>query len=403
MLIPRKMMWEYSLANAKCVANSSLVLAAYLCLPGLVSAQSSPDSCVSLRAVNGGVGDDSLNRGGIQDSARSHDSHDSKDQVATAGTEPDPATTRVICASLLPTANLSLRSPVSLTDTGSADLAAINEKWPQDKQQVAAMPPGREEIEPGPALKQNYDFRVSQMCDSGEISRRECRMHWGKAFLQTLEITVIDNAWNIGSDKWVRRTVFNESDFFGNWFQSVQNFRWDQWSNQDWWVAEYVGHPMQGAIYSYIWIQNDPWGKSLEFENTRRYWRSRVRTLPWSVFWIFEWRFGPLGEAALGNYGLSYFYDMQTGRYTWGTGVVTLITTPLGGLGEVIGEDAIDRYFIKKLENRYSNPFVLFGLSAFTPTRSMANLMRFRAPWYRDSRTVKAWMHSKNHASQTVQ
>src|SRR5579862_3006371 len=134
MLIPRKMMWESSLAKAKCVANSGLVLAAYLCLPGLVSAQSSPDSCVSLRAVNGGVRDDSLNRGGIQDSAGSHDS---KDQVATAGTEPDPATTRLICAALLPTANLSLRPLVSLTDTGSADLAAINEKWPQDNRQVA--------------------------------------------------------------------------------------------------------------------------------------------------------------------------------------------------------------------------------------------------------------------------
>src|SRR6266571_8073531 len=49
-------------------------------------------------------------------------------------------------------------------------------------------------------------------------------------------------------------------------------------------------------------------------------------------------------------------------------------------MGEVIGEDAIDKYFIKSLENRYSHPLFLFFISGFTPTRTMASLMRFKAP-----------------------
>jgi predicted phage terminase large subunit-like protein len=32
----------------------------------------------------------------------------------------------------------------------------------------------------------------------------------------------------------------------------------------------------------------------------------------------------------------------------------------------------------------------------------MANLMRFKPPWYRDSRTVKAWIHSKNRAGRSL-
>lgn len=394
-------MRKYSQADAKWSAIITLVVVAFLAVPGLLSAQSSPSVCAPLFSSVRAVPDLSS----VSNTKRSEGPDlpnylDPADQVHTADFAAIPAAIRLRCNPSVPAAHWNPRSPLSIGGSASLNHAAINEGWLHGNQQAAATPFGREEVQPGLALKEN--LTVSQRCDSGEIPRRECRMHWGKAFLQTLEITVIDNAWNIGTDKWVRKTVFNEPDFLGNWFQSVENFQWGQWSNGDWWVAEYVGHPMQGAIYSYIWIQNDPWGKSLEFENTRRYWRSRLRTLPWSIFWIFEWRFGPLGEAALGNYGLDKVYSEFTHTDVWGTGLVTLVTTPLGGLVEVVGEDAIDKYFIKKLENRYSNPLVLFGISAFTPTRSMANLMRFKAPWYRDSRTVKAWMHRKNRAARSL-
>lgn len=390
---------KYSPADPRWPAIITLLLVVFSGLPGLLSAQSSPGGCAPQfppsRAVPSLSSVGTPNRSEVPDLPNYLDPADH----VTADFESTRAATPLNCPPSGPATHWNFRSSLWLRDAARLDRAAIDEGWLKDNQQAAGMPFGREDLQPRLTLRDN--FRISQMCDSGEIPRRECRMHWGKAFLQTLEITVIDNAWNIGTDKWVRKTVFNEPDFFGNWFQSVENFQWGQWSNGDWWVAEYVGHPMQGAIYSYIWIQNDPWGKSLEFENNWRYWRSRLRSLPWSIFWIFEWRFGPLGEAALGNYGLDKILSEFTHSLTWGTGVVTLVTTPVGGLVEVVGEDAIDKYFIKKLENRYSNPLVLFGLSAFTPTRSMANLMRFKAPWYRDSRTVKAWMH-KNRAARSV-
>lgn len=257
-LTTSKAMRKYSPANANWAAIITLVLAAFLDLPGLLSAQSPANSCVTLRPLKGMAPDLTPKRGEVPDNS---DSHDSGDQVAATSSETTPATAPVICASLLPAANLSFRPAMSLTDTANFDHAAINEKWPHGNQQMAALP---------------------------------------------------------------------------------------------------------------------------------------------SIFWIFEWRFGPLGEAAFGNYGLDKVFSEFTHSLTWGTGVVTLVTTPVGGFVEVVGEDAIDRYFIRKLENRYSNPLVLFGISTFTPTRSMANLMRFKAPWYRDSRTVKVWMHSKNRAARSL-
>jgi len=392
-----KAMWKYSPANAKWAAIITFALVALLGLPGLLSAQSSPSSCAALPPLRGATPDFSPNPGAVPDRS---EYVDPADQTPTAITQPTLATTPVVCASLVESANLKVRPPSSLTDIANLDHAVTNEKWPYDSRPVAPTPSRSKEVPGGHALE--GDFGISQKCANGEIPRQECREHWGQAILQALEITTIDNAWNFGTDKWVRYTALHEKDFVGNWFQSVQNFRWNRWSDQDWWLAMYVGHPIQGSIYSYIWIQNDPWGKSLELENTRRYWRSRLRAFAWTTFWTFQWRFGPLSEAAIGNYGLNKFWDKDAGKYIWGTGIVTLVTTPVGGLVEVIGEDAIDKHFIRKLEDRYSHPLVLLGISVFTPTRSMANLMRFKAPWYRDSRRVKAWIHSKNRAARSM-
>ena len=43
------------------------------------------------------------------------------------------------------------------------------------------------------------------------------------------------------------------------------------WNDGDPLLYGYLGHPIQGALTSYIQIQNDPRGDGLEFSNTREY------------------------------------------------------------------------------------------------------------------------------------
>ena len=53
----------------------------------------------------------------------------------------------------------------------------------------------------------------------------------------------------------------------------------------------------------------------------------------------------------------------------------------------MVGEDATDKYAIKWIERRYHNPYIrLLAGSTMNPTRSFANILRLKVPWYRDSR-----------------
>ena len=56
-----------------------------------------------------------------------------------------------------------------------------------------------------------------------------------------------------------------------------------------------------------------------------------------------------------------------------------------------IGEDALDKYLVQRLQEKNRNWFVLSLESlAFSPAHATGNVLRFRPLWYRDDRVVKA-------------
>jgi hypothetical protein len=55
-----------------------------------------------------------------------------------------------------------------------------------------------------------------------------------------------------------------------------------------------------------------------------------------------------------------------------------------------IAEDTLDKHVIPHLEHMSRNPILLTTYQFLSPTRGTANILRFRPPWYRDSRRVKA-------------
>ena len=102
-----------------------------------------------------------------------------------------------------------------------------------------------------------------------------------------------------------------------------------------------------------------------------------MKALAWSAAYSTQYELGPLGEAAWGNVGKT--------RGTKGT--VDLVITPTLGFSLLLVEDIIDRHIIwpieKRTNNRWAKRLLRSGLNV---DRAFANLLRFKLPWYRDSR-----------------
>jgi Lipid A 3-O-deacylase (PagL) len=224
-------------------------------------------------------------------------------------------------------------------------------------------------------------------CPTDETRARECRMHWGPMVIESLLFNAFENGGNVYTGYWYRNETLT-GKWWDRYVASVQEWRWDRWADNNPVLDDYVGHPMMGAITNSIWIQNDPKGMTLEFGNNSDYWHSRMKALAWSTFYSFEWKLGPLGEASIGHNGDHFFFDK--GVYTNETGWVELVTTPVGGFGWTIAEDYLDKHVVTKLEDKSRNPVLLTIYNFLTPARGFANILRFRPPWYRDSRIVKA-------------
>jgi hypothetical protein len=212
-------------------------------------------------------------------------------------------------------------------------------------------------------------------------------MHWKPMLLESALYNAFQNGGNLYTGYWYRWETLH-GKWWDRYIASAAQWRWDRWSDDNPALDDYVGHPMMGAITDSIWIQNDPRGMTLEFQNDRDYWNSRLRALAWTTFFSFEWKLGPLGEASIGHNGDHYFYDK--GVLTNETGWVELVTTPAGGFGWTIAEDYLDKHVVTKLEKKTGNPILLTVANFLTPARATANILRFRPPWYRDSRIVKA-------------
>ena len=65
------------------------------------------------------------------------------------------------------------------------------------------------------------------------------------------------------------------------------------------------------------------------------------------------------------------------------------VITPVGALGLIVAEDALDRYLVKWAENHIQNQFLRIAIRfAANPGRSLANTAAGRVPWHRDGRPV---------------
>ena len=287
-------------------------------------------------------------------------------------------------------------SPTSLASVNSATAGTV----PQDDFPDAPLPEvarsetssSFEMTDPAAGFSVSQNGRTAvplKECPYDTTKARECRVHWRQLLISSAVFITWQNTANTYSGYWYRYET-TTGKWWERYINSVTGYKFSVWADGNPMLDDYVGHPLMGDITNFLWIQNDPKGMTLEFSNTWPYWRSRLRAMAFSAVYSTEWKLGPIGESGVGHQGDHLSYEDSTGKYRDETGFVSLVTTPVGGTLWSVTEDILDKSLVRRLEAWNRNPFLLMGYSFLTPGKTTANLLRFRPPWYRDSRTVKA-------------
>ena len=241
------------------------------------------------------------------------------------------------------------------------------------------------------ASEHNEDQPLTDQSD--DDSNAGERYHWGGLLGQSLFFNVIENGFRSASDDQIR-TLLAHKPFWHDYIASIHQFNMRRWNDGDDFLVNYVGHPMQGAVAGFIEIQNDPNGRQQEISATHAYWMSRFKAFLWATAYSTHSEISPLGEAGIGNEG-GWTYPLHCPtrctepgtykKYTNNTGWVDFIITPTVGSLWLIAEDTLDRFVSDWVQGGNRSrilPKILRG--GLNPSRTMANAMRFKAPWYRD-------------------
>jgi hypothetical protein len=197
-------------------------------------------------------------------------------------------------------------------------------------------------------------------------------VNWSGVFKDSFAFLVVEEGFRALTEKGARHT---HEPFFQGWGSSVDGLH--GWADGDPFLVNYVGHPMQGAVSGFLWIQNDRQYRHAEFGRDRQYWKGRLRAAAFSWAYSELSEIGPLSEATVG--ATQAKYPQQ--------GFVDHVVTPTIGLAWIITEDALDKYVIKRLEGKTSNPYIKLVLrGGLNPSRSLANLLAGHVIWDRLTR-----------------
>lgn len=192
---------------------------------------------------------------------------------------------------------------------------------------------------------------------------------WRSAIGQMLMFLAIQHGYAFTQPK-TREAI--KGKFWKDYVKSVKSLH--GWDDGGRFFTNYIAHPMQGSFTGFIYVQNDPKAIKQQFGASGDYWRSRLKAMAWSAAWSTQFEIGPISQASIGNVGLK-------GKQTW----EDIVTTPTLGTAMLIAEDAVDRFVTQRIERRTDNFYIkIFSRMLLSPTRTVANVFRFKPPWHRD-------------------
>ena len=256
-------------------------------------------------------------------------------------------------------------------------------------------------IDIGAAVERVYHTPIRKQSRQGDDQSLEAapdqseHYNWHGLLAQSLFFNAIESSFRIASDDQIRYLLATKP-FWHDYFASMKQFNMRRWNDGDPFLVNYIGHSMQGSVSSYIEIQNDPVARQLEISATSAYWMSRFKGFLWATVYSTHSEISPLGEAGIGNEG-GWTYPLAdchrpcptfkpgVTKYTNNTGWVDFIITPTVGSLWVLAEDTIDRYISDRIQgNDRSHIFPKIIRGSLNPSRTMANFIRLKKPWYRD-------------------
>jgi hypothetical protein len=199
------------------------------------------------------------------------------------------------------------------------------------------------------------------------------QVNWSGLFQQSSFFLGVQHGFRLGTEPGTRAGM--RGRFWRGYYDSLANMH--GWTDGDQFYVNYIGHPLQGSVSGFIWVHNDPKFRKAEFGNNSFYWKSRLRATAFSWAYSTQFEIGPFSEATIGK--IQSRYPQQ--------GFVDHVATPLVGLGWQVAEDFLDRHVIRRFEDRFENFTARMMVRGWlNPARSFANLMRWKEPWYRDTR-----------------
>jgi hypothetical protein len=304
----------------------------------------------------------------------------------------------------LPTTEPSLVASASSTLPSQTTSCGCSRQASQPALDVASQPVSLGGLN-GCAARPQFSFPMLSVAESSSsvnpvvaVQMPRAKFSWRPALWQSFEFLVMEHAFRLASDSYARYLLFHKP-FWNDYSSSANHFYMNRWGDGDDFLVNYIGHPLEGAVSGGIFIQNDPVASTARFGRSAVYWKSRLKAMAWASVYSAYFEIGPvLSETALGNEG-GYSYIpgcgmegkcvKQDGREykpaTNNTGWVDFIVTPTVGTGWIILEDAIEVEFVDKAIPDHHSATHNLLLAGLTPSRTMANFLAGKHPWYRPS------------------
>jgi len=216
-------------------------------------------------------------------------------------------------------------------------------------------------------------------------------IHWRSLIQQWWVNLVMEQTERIVKESKTREQL--SGPFFQGWINTVSAYQFDRWDDNDKFVTSYLGHPAQGAIVAAIFWQNDDHVRFADQDfHSADYRKALLQTFLFVTFDAVQWKLGPLSEASIGHVGLpAHWWEADCKqlniRCEPRTGMNDLVLNETGGLVMTIGFHWLDKHVQKRIEQRtHSRAVIDTTRILINPPQSIANIIRFRRPWLRDSR-----------------
>jgi hypothetical protein len=216
-------------------------------------------------------------------------------------------------------------------------------------------------------------------------------IHW-KSFVREWSLFVtIEQTERIVRESKTRNQL--GGPFFRDWFDTVSGYRFDNWNDGGKVFTSYLAHPAQGATLEAIfWQNNDRVRFSEQDFHSPVYRKALLQSFAFATVDAVLWKLGPLSESSIGNVGRPVLWWDRNCRALHipcvaRTGVSDMVMNEVGGTAMTIGFQWLDKHLQKRIESKVHSRVLINTTRMLTyPPQSLANIVRFKAPWYRDNR-----------------